>query len=169
MSAANSVVITEQSGLGLAAVMSRKGVRPAAIGAALGLAPSEGPGRVGDARLALIGTGPGTWLALTEAPDPDWSLQLAHKLTGLASVSDQSGGYMVFRIGGNGARALLQHGAFIDFHPDVFRQGSAATTVIAHIGVILWQRDDTPTFDVATFRSYAHSFRRWVETTAAAL
>jgi heterotetrameric sarcosine oxidase gamma subunit len=169
VSAANSLVITEQPGLGLAAVMSRKDVDPAAIGAALGLMPPEGPGRVGDGRLALIGTGPGTWLALTEAPEPDWSLQLAHKLTGLASVSDQSGGYMLFRISGNGARTLLQRGAFIDFHPDVFRPGSAATTVIAHIGVILWQRDDAPTFEVATFRSYAHSFRRWIETAAAAL
>lgn len=169
MSAANSVVITEQPGLGLAAVMSRKGVSPAAIGAALDLAPPEGPGRVGDGRLSLIGTGPGSWLALTEAPEPDWCLQLAHKLTGLASISDQSGGYVVFRISGHGARTLLQRGAFIDFHPDVFRPGSAATTVIAHIGVILWQRDDAPTFEVATFRSYAHSFRRWIETAAAAL
>jgi methylglutamate dehydrogenase subunit D len=41
--------------------------------------------------------------------------------------------------------------------------------VIAHIGVILWQLDDAPTFEVATFRSYAFSFRRWLDATAAAL
>jgi methylglutamate dehydrogenase subunit D len=54
-------------------------------------------------------------------------------------------------------------------HPTVFRPDSVATTVIAHIGVIFWQLDDAPTFEVATFRSYAFSFRRWLDATAAAL
>jgi sarcosine oxidase subunit gamma len=149
--------------------MSRKDVNPAAIGKILGLAPPEASMYVKGEQLALIGTGPGTWLALSDAPEPDWPAQLAQELTELASISDQSGSYVVYRVAGENARALLQRGAFIDLHPDVFHPGSAATTVIAHIGVILWQIDNEPTFEVATFRSFAFSFRLWLEATAAAL
>ncbi len=166
---ANSLTITERAGFGLATLMSRKDVNPAAIRKILGLAPPEASMYVESEQLTLIGTGPGAWLALNDSPDPDWPAQLAQKLTGLGSISDQSGSYVLYRIAGKSARALLQRGAFIDLHPDVFGPGSAATTVIAHIGVILWQIDDEPIFEVATFRSYAFSFRRWLETTAAAL
>jgi sarcosine oxidase subunit gamma len=87
----------------------------------------------------------------------------------LASVSDQSSGYAVLRVTGPTARHLLSRGAFIDFHPSVFGPGSAAVTTIAHIGVVLWQLDDAPTYDVALFRSYAESFWHWIETTCAAV
>lgn len=154
---------------GIATIMSRKGIAREAIGAAIGILPPEGPSRVQGEHLALIGSGPGTWLTVAEASQPTWPSQLANQLAGIASVSDQSGSYTIFRIGGDDARRLLQAGAFIDLHPDVFRPGSVATTVIAHIGVVLWQLDDAPTFNIATFRSYAHSFRRWLDVTAATL
>src|SRR5258708_26399250 len=93
---------------------------------------------------------------------------LADKLGGLSSCSDQSGSYVLLRVGGEDARRVLQRGAFIDLHPSVFRRGSGATTVIAHIGVIFWQLDDAPIFEVATFRSYAFSFRKWLPATPAA-
>jgi sarcosine oxidase subunit gamma len=72
------------------------------------------------------------------------------------------------RFSGPAARDLLSRGAFIDFHPSAFGPGSTAVTAIAHIGIILWQLDDTPAFEVALFRSYAASFWRWVEMTCAA-
>jgi heterotetrameric sarcosine oxidase gamma subunit len=166
---ASSLTVTERPTLGIAAIMGRKDIDPEAIGLVIGASPPEGPARVEGDRLALIGTGPNTWLALTEAPEPGWSSKLADKLVGLASISDQSGGYVLFRIAGKDALRILQRGAFINLHPSVFRTGSVATTVIAHIGVIFWQLDDAPTFEVATFRSYAFSFRRWLDATAAAL
>jgi methylglutamate dehydrogenase subunit D len=166
---ASSLTVTERPTMAIATIMGRKGIGPEAIGSAIGASPPKGPTRVEGDRLALIGTGPNTWLALTDAPEPGWSSKLADKLAGLASVSDQSGGYALFRIAGKDARRILQRGAFVDLHPNVFRTGSVATTVIAHIGVILWQLDDAPTFEVATFRSYAFSFRRWLDATAAAL
>ncbi|CAN5259540.1 hypothetical protein BH11PSE4_BH11PSE4_24530 [soil metagenome] len=166
---AKSLTITELPAMGIATIMSRKGVTSAAIGAAIGIQPPDGPSRVGAEQLVLIGSGPGTWLAFAETPGPTWPSQLAEQLVGLASVSDQSGSYAIFRIAGDDARKLLQAGASIDLHPDVFRPGSVATTVIAHIGVILWQMDRSPTFEIATFRSYALSFRRWLDVTAAAL
>jgi heterotetrameric sarcosine oxidase gamma subunit len=166
---ASSLTVTERPTMGIATIMGRKGIDPEAIGLVIGASPPKGPTRVEGERLALIGTGPHTWLALTETPEPGWSWKLADKLVGLASVSDQSGAYVLVRIAGKDARRVLQRGAFIDLHPSVFRTGSVATTVIAHIGVIFWQLDDAPTFEVATFGSYAFSFRKWLDATAAAL
>jgi methylglutamate dehydrogenase subunit D len=166
---ASSLTLTERPAMGIAAIMGRKGIDTEAIGVVIGITPPTGPTRVTGDKLALIGTGPDAWLALTEAPEPGWPSRLADELAGLASVSDQSGAYVLLRIAGENARRILQRGAFIDLHPRVFRTGSVATTVIAHIGIILWQLDDAPTFEVATFRSYAFSFRRWFDATAAAL
>jgi sarcosine oxidase subunit gamma len=149
--------------------MARRGVDATRIGAALELVAPTAPAYVHRDGLALVGTGPDSWLAVAEGVMPDWSTALTSRLAGLASVFDQTGGYVVFRIAGPGARTLLQQGAFIDLHPDAFGPGSAATTVIAHIGVTLWQVDTTPTFDVALFRSYASSFRHWIAVTAAPL
>jgi sarcosine oxidase subunit gamma len=49
----------------------------------------------------------------------------------------------------------------------VFATGSAATSVIALMGVTLWQVDDAPTYDLAVFRSLAGSFWTWLTDSAA--
>ena len=154
--------ISERHGLGLATIMARNNVGASAIGNALGLGMVEGPVLTGDDGLRLAGTGPDMWLAMRNDPPADWAASLAAKLNGIASVSDQSGGYAIFQFRGSDARELLQRGAFIDLHPSAFGSRSVATTVIAHIGVILWQCDDDPTFEVAVFRSFAASFRDWI-------
>jgi sarcosine oxidase subunit gamma len=164
---AEPLLIDERQGLGLAAVMARKGVGAAAIGAAIGLAPLAEAGRTARADLALISTGPGVWLAVVEDVGGDWPAALEGQLDGLCAVSDQSGAYGVFRISGPGARDLLQRGVAIDLHPDAFAPGSAAATVIAHIGVILWRPGQDETFEVAVFRSYVPSFRHWIDVNVA--
>jgi sarcosine oxidase subunit gamma len=87
----------------------------------------------------------------------------------MASVSDQSGGYVILRISGPAARTLLQRGAPVDLHPSAFGPGSVAATVIAHIGVIIRQLDATPAYEIALFRSYAASFGHWLDAAVAAL
>lgn len=162
--------IERRGGYALAAVMARKGVDAAAIGAVLGLAPPVRPAWVrGSDGLILIGTGAGTWLAYAEQGPTALAADLRQRLAGLASVSDQSDGYAITRLSGAAARTVLQRGAPIDLHPDAFRPGSAATTVIAHIGAIVWQLDDAPTYEIATFRSYSDSFGHWLDQTAAGL
>ena len=163
------LVIEQRHGLGIAAVMARKGASHAAIGAVLG---ADLPDRAGAAFAqdrATIGVGPGSWLAVQADAPPDFANGLATQLIGLASVSDQSSGYRVLRLSGADARTLLQRGLAIDLHPQSFGPGSAATSVIAHIGVILWQVDDRPAYDIATFSSYAASFEHWLDATIAAL
>lgn len=165
---ADPLTIAPRDRLGIAGVMARKGVDPAAIGAALHADQPRGPRASFAGSRTIVGTGPGSWFVVAEEASADFAETLAETLTGLASVSDQSGGYVVQRLSGAGARALLQRGVAIDLHPASFATGSAASTMIAHIGVILWQVDDEPSYDIATFRSYAGSFRHWLERTAAA-
>jgi heterotetrameric sarcosine oxidase gamma subunit len=161
-SVGKSVEITERSGLALATLMLRKDSAVTALGSALAMIPPEQPLVAGEGALKLIGTGPGVWLAVDETDDPDWFDGLRQTLAGIASASDQTAGYTVFRLQGVGAGDLLQKGAFIDLDPAVFVVGSSAVTVIAHIGVILWKVDDRPTFDVAVFRSLSGSFSDWI-------
>lgn len=157
--------VEQRTGFGLATVMARKGVDATAIGAALGIVLVDGPSCSAGGELTLLGSGPGSWLAYVDAPPADWEAGLRARLGPLASVSDQSGGYVMFRLAGAGARTILQRGAAIDFDPAAFAPGSVAITVIAHIGVIIRQVDAAPTYDVALFRSFADSFKHWLETT----
>jgi sarcosine oxidase subunit gamma len=167
------VHIEAQAGFGLAAIMARKGVGSEAIGAAMGMGGAIGaPTRpaVGNSAdgAALIGTGAGTWLCHVEQAPPFWAEDLAMRLSGLAAVADQSDGHTLLRLSGEGARRVLQRGMAIDLHPDAFGPGAAATTVIAHIGVLVWCVDQA-SFQLATFRSYSGSFRHWLDQAAAAL
>lgn len=166
---AERLTIEARTGFGLAAVMARKGVAAAAIAEALGATAPDGPAWTRGGGFMLLGTGPGSWLVLSEDGPADHAARLRERLGALASVSDQSGGYQILRLTGPDARTLLQRGVAIDLHPQAFRPGSAATTVIAHIGVILWQLDETPTYELALFRSYVASFRDWLDPAVAAL
>ena len=166
---AERLTIEERTGFGLATVMARRGVTPARVGEALGVPAVDGPRWTRAGGLTLLGTGPGCWLVLSEDGAADHAVRLRETLGPLASVSDQSGGYQILRLSGPDARTILQRGAAIDLHPSAFAAGAVATTVIAHIGVILWQLDETPTYEVALFRSYAASFGHWLEATVRAL
>lgn len=166
---AEALQISRRSGLGLALIQARKGVDSASIGAALQLEATPYPARRGNGDIALIATGPDTWLLEADHPEENWVTAISDKLAGLASVTDQSAGYVVIRIAGEQSRDLLQSGASIDLHPSQFGVGSAVSTTIAHIGVLFWQVDDLPSFDLAFFRSYATSMQHWFAVTSATL
>jgi sarcosine oxidase subunit gamma len=161
--------ITARRNIALATVMARKGVDAAALAARLGVTPPTGPRTAQEDGVMLIGTGPGVWLAIAEDRRAGWADRLRETLAGIASISDQTAGYTVLRMSGSGAQELLQRGAFIDLDPTAFGPGAAASTVIGHIGVILWKVDDAPTFDIALFRSFTRSFRDWIAANSAGL
>jgi heterotetrameric sarcosine oxidase gamma subunit len=162
MCVAEEIELEEMVDFALASILARKGVDAGAIGAALnGIAPL-GPRCSAIEPGSLIGTGPGSWLAYANRWAPTWESGLRLRLSGLASVSDQSSGYALFRLSGAGTRHLLQCGLSIDLARPNFGTGSAAASVIAHVGVILWQTADRPSYLVACPRSYAVSFRAWL-------
>ena len=163
---AKGMTVREHIGFGLVAIMARKDIAAAAIGDRLGMAAPTTPAWTGNGELALIGTGPGTWLARIDTPAPDRADALAGQLDGLASVSDVSDSYRLFSLAGDHARHVLRRGAFIDLHPAAFAAGAVAVTVMGHIGVILRQLDEAPTYEIAVFRSTGESFIHWLASAA---
>ncbi len=160
------VVIAERVGLGLATVASRKGQNAALKAAVLQAYGVELPVANGSA-VSFVGYGPGQWFAVSESlANEALARDLAQRLAGLASISDQSGGRTVLRVSGPRARDVLAKGLPIDLDPRAFPLGSAATSVIGHMGVQLWQVDDTRSYDIAIFRSLSHSFWRWLTASA---
>jgi len=165
------IIISERVGLGLATVAARKGKADAlkrAVAAAYGVQlPSSSRVSQGS-QVSFIGYGPGHWLSVSESLASEaLARDLSEKLHGLASVSDQSGGRTVLRISGPRARDVLAKGLPIDLDPRVFPLGSTATSIISHMGVQLWQLDDTRSYDIAIFRSLSESFWSWLTASAA--
>jgi sarcosine oxidase subunit gamma len=117
-------------------------------------------------QIAFVGTGPRTWLALRDGPE-QLSEELERALGSGAAVADQSDGYAVLRLSGSKVRATFEKGLGVDLHPRAFRPGDAAVTACAHLGVILWQVDEVPTYEVAVFRSLGPAFWHWLSESAA--
>lgn len=155
--------------LGLATVLARKGRREALaakVKTLYGLDLPIRPGRVAAGTASFVATGPGAWLAVSEAGPEGWAETLTAQLEGLASVSDQSDGYVAIRLEGPAVIDILAKGVFLDLHPSVFPIGAAGGTTLAHMGVILWRREGLA-FDLLTFRSFAASLWHWLEESAA--
>jgi sarcosine oxidase subunit gamma len=156
-----------RSNLALASVIARKGQADALaqrIKSVFSLDLPRTPKVVRSGDIALVWAGPGQWLAAKDnAAGHAFEAELRDAFAGLASVSDQSDGRVVFHARGPRARDVLQKGVLIDLHPGAFKPGDVAVTPIAHIGTHLWQVDDTPAYEIAVFRSFADAFRHWLE------
>lgn len=91
---------------------------------------------------------------------------LAEALAPLAAVVDQGHGRAMVRLSGPRARDVLARLCAVDVHPRSFGPGRVAATRMAHVGTLLAQLDDAPTFEIQVMRSFAVSF--FEELTAAA-
>lgn len=165
---AAGVSVTPREHLGLAAIIAREGGGPALsdpLRDLIGVAPPSTPkvarGTGGD----LVWSGPNQWLVVS--PQRSIAERLTGKLAGLAAVSDQKDARAVLRLGGPRIREALAKGCLVDLHPRAFRPGDAASTIIAHVGVQLWQLDEGPTYDLAVFRSMSGSFWSWLMASSA--
>jgi heterotetrameric sarcosine oxidase gamma subunit len=156
----------------LATMIVYKGRRPdvsARLEAHYGLALPDGPRRVANGALAVIGLGPRAWLFQREAGRP-LAAELSEAIGDAAAVTDQSDGYATLRLIGPRAAALLEKGVSIDLHDGVFLPGSAAVTSCAHLGIMLWRienENDHPVYEIAVFRSLARSLWHFIEESAA--
>lgn len=106
--------------------------------------------------------GDGVWYAVSDrTTGRDLERDLKKVLGGSAAVTDHSDGRAVARVGGARARDILAKGIPLDLHKSVFKTGQVAITHASHIGIILWQADEAPSYDIAMFRSFADSFATW--------
>jgi methylglutamate dehydrogenase subunit D len=167
---AAGVTLSERTGFALFVISAgagqAKGVA-AKVQSVAGLDLSGGLEGVSKGGLTLIGTAPCQWFAVAEDKDAVAPLaKLAAALKGLAMIVDQSDGKAILRISGPRARDTLAKGCSLDLHPRVFKPGSAATTPVALIDCVIWQVDETPTYDLAVPTSYAESFWSWLTASA---
>jgi methylglutamate dehydrogenase subunit D len=168
------VTIAERYGLGIAAVQARhrkdSPLRECIRQRFLVELPDR-PAVVRAGDVAFVGLGPLRWLALSEDGGHMFSCSLRALVTPRGSVSDQSGGYVVFRVGGHAIRDTLAKGFPIDLDPRAFKPGDAATTIVSHIGATIWRCDDDAgggaVFEIAVFRSLSESFWEWFVDSAA--
>ncbi|RJF94705.1 sarcosine oxidase, gamma subunit [Oleomonas cavernae] len=121
-----------------------------------GLTLPRRPAHVGAGALGAVAVGPGRWLVLGAPPD------LGRSLHGVASVTEQSDGFVPVTLSGPSVLKCLAKGVPLDLHAAAFPPGSAATTIVAHIGVTLWCLDATPRFALLIARSYWVSFMAWL-------
>lgn len=165
------LTVDVRDNLTLAGACTAKGKHAALIAAvkeAYGVEPPAAPARVEGRDIAFVWSGSEQWIALAERRDGrDLERELEPRLAGLAAVADLSDARAVIRISGPRARDVLAKGIPIDLHPRVFKPSGVAITHASHIGVILWQLDAYPTYELAIFRSFAHSFLVWLERSAA--
>lgn len=166
----NGVIAVERNDQSIATVMARRD-KSAELGAVVqsnfGIVLPTGAKCAANNGVMFLGTGPGKWLAISEAQNPGFVASLEAQFQGFASVADQSGALGVLRLTGPALLPTLEKGLQIDLAPDAFPVNCVAVSSIAHIGTTLWKVDDTPTIDIAVARSLAGSFRHWLEVSAA--
>jgi sarcosine oxidase subunit gamma len=141
-------------------VMVRRG-REAAFAAAMearfGMAPPEAGHATSGGGVNAIWVQPGCYMLSGAAAS-----LVAQAFAGLAAVEDQSHGRTTITVSGPAARAVLSRGCRLDLHPRAFGPGRAAATQIAHIGCLLHQTDDAPSFDLTVFSTLAEPFFHWL-------
>jgi len=166
----DGVLAVERKGLAIATMIQRRGQSrelSAAVTANFAIDLPSGAEWTANHGVAWLGTGPGKWLAISEARDAEFMGKLKTKLGEFASVIEQSDGLGVLRLSGPALFQTLEKGVQVDLAPGAFPTGSVAVTSVAHIGVTLWKVDDEPTVDVAVARSLCNSFLHWLEASAA--
>jgi len=167
--AGDGVVAVERIGLAIATIILRRDKLrelAAAVTANFAVDLPVGAEWTANNGVALLGTGPGKWLAINDTRDTEFVSNLETQLQGFASVVEQSDGLGVLRLSGPALSETLAKGVQIDLAPVAFPTGSVAVTSIAHIGATLWKVDDRPTIDVAVARSLSNSFLHWLEASA---
>lgn len=107
--------------------------------------------------MAVANAGFEQWFASSET-DLNLAASLRESCGEQAAITDQSGGWTEVRLSGAGAYETLARLCPLDLHPDAFPVGSAARTVMEHLGVQLALVDEQPTFSLMTPSSSARSF-----------
>ncbi len=145
-----------------------------AFGFALPVAPNTSAGNGAASALWL---GPDEWWIVSSGPGPgpgpEAGPELADKLRAaladrFAAVTEVGEGRTCIRIAGPKARALLQKGCPLDFHPRAFGAGACAQTLLAKATVAIHLSADAsvaegPVFEVYVLRSFAEYLWAWLE------
>jgi sarcosine oxidase, subunit gamma len=116
----------------------------------------------------VLWLGPDEWLVVAErGAAPAVVAALDGALDGLHhSVVDVSANRTVVELSGDRRADLLAHGCAIDLHPRAWRAGMCAQTLLAHVPVILQERDGATRVFVRP--SFAAHLNGWLHITGLA-
>ncbi|ASN40444.1 sarcosine oxidase subunit gamma [Arthrobacter sp. 7749] len=134
-----------------------------ALAAATGVGLPAAVGQVaGDANgTAVLWSGPDEFLLVA----PDGTEFLDDLLSALGQepgqVVDLSANRTVIELSGPSARAVLEKGCPADLHPRSFTKGTAITTVLGPVPVLLWKSAED-TFRLLPRASFADYTARWL-------
>ena len=108
---------------------------------------------------SLIWSSVNQWMLAGPPNRPGDSLRAVRDLlAGNAAVVDHSDARTIVRINGPAVRRVIARLCAVDLHPSRFEPGHCAATRMAHVGALLQQLDDAPTFEIHVFRAFAVSF-----------
>ena len=111
---------------------------------------------------------PKQWMLIAEGgSDGSFSRNVREYIGEFGYVSEQSHARVILRVCGTHARELLSKGCRLDLHPRVMGAGACASTTIAHVGILLHQVDETPTYDLLVYSGFARYFWEWMKESAA--
>jgi len=169
---ATGLIIEERTDVAFASLTAKRGKRFAlvnAVNTAFGVALPDGPRRATRGAVTFAGTGPDQWIASAEGNEAaGFAAKVRARIGPFAAVSDQSDARLVLCLSGPKVRDVLAKGVPVDLHPQAFKPGDVACTVVGYINTQIDMLDDRPTFQLAAPRSMAGSFWSWLTASAAA-
>lgn len=111
---------------------------------------------------AVYWLGPDEWLvAVASGAETGIEKRLREALVGRFAVTDTSGGYARFELGGARAEEVLRKSSSCDFHPSVFQPNRCVQTVFGKTNALICLRPDHR-WEIFVRASYAHYARRWL-------
>lgn len=118
--------------------------------------------------LSALWLGPDEWMVIVEGRQPEkLAAAMDESLVDVfSSVTDVTGGHIVFNVSGSKARDLLEKGCTIDLHPTAFGVRACVQTLIAKANVVIRYIDDTSSFDLVVRSSFASYLQQWLNDAA---
>ncbi|MBI3706824.1 MAG: sarcosine oxidase subunit gamma [Proteobacteria bacterium] len=118
--------------------------------------------------LAALWLGPDEWLVVNDrgaelAVEGRLNDALRGQTFAVTNVTDAC---TTIELAGRHAGDVLRKGSGLDIHPREFAPDHCAQTTLAKARIILWQRDETPTYYLFVDRSYAEYLWHWLEDAA---
>lgn len=164
------LTIEERTDLAFASIVSKRGKRFALINAvntAFGVALPDGPRRATRGAVTFAGTGPDQWIASAEGSEAaGFAAKVRARIGPFAAVSDQSDSRLVLLLTGPRVRDVLAKGVPVDLHPQAFKPGDVACTLVSYIATQIDMLDEA-TWQLTAPRSMAGSFWSWLTASAA--
>lgn len=166
----SGLTINERTNIAFASVIAKRDKRfmlVNAVNTAFGVALPDGPRRATKGGVTFAGTAPDQWIASAESSEAaGFAAKLRARIGPFAAVSDQSDARLVLHLSGERVRDVLAKGVPIDLHPDEFKAGDVASTLIAYVGVQIDRLDDA-TYQLTAPRSMAGTLWSWLAASAA--